>query len=246
MRCVSGIAAAAGLAAVLSVTSAPAWAGSDPAGRDVARLLLFAGTDLWRHGTFAYVGGVVSPGGLDREGLALKLMFGGGTYRYVSGALGQATVSGRESSVAVLPGWRIVHSGLYVTLFVGLDHQTHRLSPDDRSASLRGRNTGAQVAFEAWYEPSTIAMLAADGLVSTVGPSYSVRFAAGRRLFDRYYVGPELQGFAADDNYWQFRAGVHVTGLRTAEFEWRAGLGWALDNDRRNSAYGKLGVHARR
>ena len=34
------------------------------------------------------------PPGLDREGPVLKLMFGGGIYHYVSGALGNADVRG--------------------------------------------------------------------------------------------------------------------------------------------------------
>ena len=62
----------------------------------------------------------------------------------------------------------------------------------------------------------------------------------------RFYVGPEVQAFAAGDNYQQFRAGLHVTGFRTAEFEWSAGLGWAIDSDDRNSFYGKLGILTRR
>jgi hypothetical protein len=39
---------------------------------------------------------------------------------------------------------------------------------------------------------------------------------------------------------------VHLTGLKTDRFEWSAGFGWATDSDNRNSAYGKLGLIARR
>jgi hypothetical protein len=89
-------------------------------------------------------------------------------------------------------------------------------------------------------------MIAADGSVSTIGPSYSARLLFGWRVFDGYYLGPEMQAFAADGNYRQVRAGLHVTGLRTAEFEWSAGIGWATDNDERGSLYGKLGLIAKR
>ena len=36
-----------------------------------------------------------SPGGIDHDGFTLKLMLGGGNYRYISGALGDAEVNGR-------------------------------------------------------------------------------------------------------------------------------------------------------
>ena len=75
-------------------------------------------------------------------------------------------------------------------------------------------------------------MVAADASLSTIGPSYNVRLAAGLRAFDAFYVGPEVQAFGADDNYRQFRAGLHVTGLRTGEFEWSVGAGWATDTRR--------------
>jgi len=221
-------------------------AGSEQTGREPARFLLFADADLWRHGGFTHGGVLWSPSGLDREGFALKLMFGGGVYRYRSGALGNAEIDGRQLAAAVLPGWRFIRNRLFVTAFAGLDLQSHRLSPDDPSAGLRGNYAGLRTGFDLWYEPSATTMVTADASVSTVGPSYSARLATGWRMFGRYYVGPELQAFAADNNYRQFRAGLHVTGLRIGEFEWSAGVGWARDSDQRSSAYGKLGVFTRR
>jgi hypothetical protein len=214
--------------------------------REQARLLLFATADLWRHGGFGYGGLLWSPAGLDNEGLTLKLLFGGGLYRYLSGALGDAEVLGRQLSAAVLPGWRLIRNGFILTLFAGPEFQSHRLSPDDVSAGLRGNYFGLRAGFDVWCEPSPSTMIAADASVSTVGPSYSVRLAGGWRIFERFYLGPELQAFAADDNYRQFRAGIHITALRTGAYEWTAGFGWAGDSDERNSAYGKIGVHTRR
>jgi len=57
---------------------------------------------------------------------------------------------------------------------------------------------------------------------------------------------PGGAGVRADDNYRQFRAGLHATGFRTGGFEWSAGAGWAIDTDDRSCAYGKLGVFTRR
>jgi hypothetical protein len=208
--------------------------------------LLFASTDLWRHGGFAHGGLLVAPNGLDREGFVFKVMFGGGAYRYISGALGNIDVTGRQLAAAALPGWRFVGRNFIATVFAGLDYQDHRLTPDDPSAGLRGSAFGLRTAIELWYQPSPHTMVAADASVSTVGPSYSARIAAGWRVFERYYLGPEVQGFAADGNYQQVRVGVHVTGFKFEPFEWSAGLGWANDSDDRSSLYGKLGVISRR
>ena len=219
---------------------------SDHPGQDQARFLLFATTDIWRQGGFAHSGLVWAPSGLDRDGPVLKLMFGGGIYHYLSGALGNIDVRGQLLAATVLPGWRFVRDGFTVTVFLGYDFQQHRLTPDDPSAGLRGSYSGARAGFELWYQPTTTTMVAADAALSTIGPSYNVRLAAGVRALNAFYVGPEVQAFGAGDNYNQFRAGLHVTGLRTGELEWSAGAGWAIDTDDQSSAYGKLSVLIRR
>jgi hypothetical protein len=235
---------AVAMAAALSSVVASAWAGE--LRRDEPRFLLFSTADLWRHGGFLHGGVVWSPAGIDHDGFALKVMLGGGNYRYISGALGGTEVSGRLLAASILPGWRFVHGKFIATVFAGLDLQDHRLTPDDPSAGLRGDYAGLRGNVEFWYEPTSSTMVAADGSVSTIGTSYNARVAFGWRVFDRYYLGPEVQGFAAGDNYHQFRAGVHVTGLRTAMFEWSAGLGWTTDSDDRDGMYGKLGLLLRR
>ncbi len=79
-----------------------------------------------------------------------------------------------------------------------------------------------------------------------IGRSYSARAAYGRRISDRYYLGPEIAAFAAGGNYRQIRAGLHVTGMRTNLFEWSGAAGYASDTDRRSGLYGRLGVLMRK
>ena len=59
--------------------------------------------------------------GLDREGPVPKLMFGGGVYNYILGALGNIEVSGRQLGGPILPGWRFIRDGITVTVFLGYD-----------------------------------------------------------------------------------------------------------------------------
>jgi hypothetical protein len=263
MRC-GGCLRAAGVVAVLLglLSGALAQAEDDdeesadepaPAGIDLnstmpeqARYLLFSSTDIWRHGGFTHGGLLWAPWRLARDGPVLKLMFGGGVYHYLSGALGNADVLGVETAGSIQPGWRIVRESFTATVFLGADFQRHRLTPDDLSAGLRGNYAGVRTGFELWVQPTDMTMIAADASLSSIGPSYNARLAAGWRMFDRFYVGPEIQGFAADDNYKQIRAGLHITGFRTLNFEWSGGLGWAEDSDHRGSLYAKLGVYTQR
>jgi hypothetical protein len=213
-------------------------------GRDEegARFLFFGGTDLWTRGSFSHGGLLWSAGGLDREGFTFKLLLGAGTYRYRSGALGNAAVAGGVLAGFALPGWRFVGDRLIVTVFAGLDAQNHHLAPDDPSASLRGTLFGLRGGFELWHEPDNASMLAADASASTVGPSYSGRVAFGWKMLDRFYAGPEIQAFAGGTSYRQLRAGLHLTAMKTETFEWSAAGGWARDSEKRNGLYGRIGI----
>ena len=213
---------------------------------DEARYLLFSSTDLWRQGGFSHGGLLWAPWRLNRDGPVLKLMFGGGVYHYLSGALGDTDVRGVETAGSIQTGWRFVRESLTATVFFGADFQRHRLTPDDPSAGLRGNYAGVRGGFELWYQPTEMTMIAADAALSSIGLSYNARLAMGWRVFDRFYLGPEVQSFAADDNYRQIRAGLHITGFRTLNFEWSGGIGWAEDSDHRSSLYAKLGVYTQR
>jgi hypothetical protein len=221
-------------------------ASAGPAIDDRKTILFFSGADFWRHGSFSHGGLLWSPGGLDREGFTLKLLLGSGRYHYTSGALADAAVLGEQIIAFALPGWRFQKDRLTVSVFAGVDIQQHRLTPDDPSNSLRGTKTGIRGGFDLWFEPNALTMLGADASLSSVGPSYSARLAAGWRFADSFYAGPEIGGFADGESYQQFRVGLHITGLKTHDLEWSAALGWAFDSDERDSPYGRLGICIRR
>jgi hypothetical protein len=210
------------------------------------RFLLFSGTDLWGHGGFSHAGFNWSPNGVDNEGFTLKLVGGGGLYRYRSGALGDAQVFGQQLWGSALPGWRFKRGAFIGTVYAGVDFQSHRLMPDDVSAGLRGSYIGLRTGIDLWYQPSAATMAAADVSVSTVGPGYFGRIAYGWRLLDLFYIGPEVAASANSDDYRQVRAGIHITAFKTRRFEWSAAAGWAADSDSRGGAYGRLGLLTRR
>lgn len=212
----------------------------------VNRTLYFSGLDVWHRGAFVHGGLLWSPDGLEREGFTLKLLTGYGTYRYRSGGLRGAEVTGTNFLGSIMPGWRFKQGAFEATVYGGLDLQHHHLTPDDAGSRLRGLGAGVRVGADLWYEPlPATMMLAANASVSSVGPTYWTRLAAGWRAFEAIWAGPEAQALGGS-GYQQWRLGIHVTSLQTGQLEWSAGLGFATDSDRRSGFYARLGLLTRR
>ena len=216
--------------------------------RQRVHLLLFSGVDLWRHDAFAHDGLVWMPEGAGHDGFLLKLTTSAGVYRYRAGALGDAEVQGWMTGAAVMPGVSFKRHGVSVAAYVGVNWESHILSQFDPGNRLHGRHVGIRVAIDLWAEPAPQAMLALSATLTTIGGQYAVRAAAGWRLLDAFYLGPEVIVYGTPD-YRQVRLGLHMTALRTElfdwRFEWQGGVGYAFDDDHRNSAYARLGILVR-
>ena len=212
---------------------------------ELQHLLYFFGADMWQHWAFAHFGALWSPNGLNSEGFTLKVLLNGGAYRYVSSALNNSTILGRQSSMAIMPGWRFKRASYEVTFYVGIDLQQFITIPFDPGAGLRGRYYGIRGGFELWHEPSPTTMLAADASLSSIGAGNSARAAFGWRLLDRFYLGPEAQVYSTD-NYVHKRVGVHITAFKIDGREWSGAAGLASDNDNRSGIYLRVGELTRR
>jgi hypothetical protein len=215
-------------------------------GRDTsaaAKVLLFSGTDFWRDNAFIHGGLMWSPGDFNHGGFTLKLLIGGGTYGYYSGAL-ETEITGRQFIASAMAGWRFKIDDLEATFFVGPDWQDHKLTPDDATGRLRGSYLGVRAGADIWYEPQPGFMVAVNASAANPTKDYSLRGAIGWRVLDRLYLGPEAEVQGSAD-YQQLRIGLHVTGLKLGWFEWSAGGGFAEDSDHRSGGYGRLGVLTR-
>lgn len=236
-----GVVVSACLATVLALRQDALAADLDPQEPRSEYLLLFSGTELWRGGGFGHGGLLWSPGGLDREGFTLKTLVGGGGYRYSSGT---SLVIGRQWLIAAMPGWRFKTGTLETTVFAGPDYQRHDLTPDDSSNRRRGSHIGLRAGADLWWQPTPDSMANASISLSTIGNSYWTRIAAGRRVLDLLYVGPEVTACGGDGDR-QLRIGLHATALRIGRYEWSAGIGWVRDADERDGLYGRIGVLTR-
>ena len=242
MRYVGGVAAAFFLAAGCMFGAGRATADAAAEKEHFDRYLLFSGFDLWRSGSSAHGGLLWSPNGLAQEGFTLKLLVAGGLYRYHSDA---TPIDGAYVLTSVMPGWRFKRDRLEVTVFAGPDFQYHELNPDDLSNRTRGSHLGLRVGVDAWHQPSGTFMATGSVSASTIGPNYWSRAAIGWYVYDRVWVGPEAMALGGN-KYQQFRAGVHVTGFRTKDFEWSGSFGVARDSDKRDGLYARFGMLTRR
>lgn len=248
MRCVRGVYAFCVAAAALFCGGSPTVADPLPptshlsGGTYPDKFLYFSGFDLWRSGGSFYGGVQWAPRGLNEDGFTLKLLLAEGSYRYLAGS---TSIRGTGLLASVLPGWRIKRGDFEIKLFAGLDLQNHRLSPDDPGNSLRGNHAGVRFAADLWWEPTPSLMLASSISGSTIGNSFSIRGAAGWRVMDRFWTGPELET-SGDEVYRQYRIGGHLTSLRFAAFEWSLGAGYVEDNSHRSGPYGRISLLTRR
>lgn len=251
VRCVSVVCAWGVAAAVLASGAGHAAAQTaaleapiaDPAtdplsGGRPHHVFLFAGFDIWRFGSAGYGGLQWAAQGLDNDGFIARLFMSQGRERFLSPSQTFSTDIFRAS---LLPGFRFKRGDVEVKLFAGLDLETRRLTPDVRSAALRGTHVGARLAAELWWEPTAQTMLSASAYVTSVGSGVGARAAAGWRVFERAWLGPEWQG-SRDPFSSQMRYGAHLTGLRTAELEWSAAAGYVTDSYKRDGIYGRIGV----
>lgn len=256
MRCVGRVYAFCVTAALVLCGGAPAIA--DPAVNDTAtdapaesrlsgggtpeKFLYFSGFDLWRSGGSFYGGMQWAPRGLNADGFTLKLLLAEGTYRYLAGT---ANIRGTGLLASIMPGWRIKRGDFEAKIFAGLDLQNHQTSPDDPGNSLRGNHAGLRVGADLWWEPTSAIMVAASISGSTIGTTFGVRGAAGWRVMDRFWTGPEIET-SGDQVYRQYRIGAHLTSFRTAAFEWTLGAGYVEDNSHRSGLYGRVSLLTRR
>jgi hypothetical protein len=210
-------------------------------GTKVERVLLYAGFDIWRFGGSGYGGFYWAPDGLNNDGFITRLFVSRGVERYDAGSKRFNTDIVRAAPLA---GWRLSQGTLELKVFAGPELENRTLMPDVPTATLRGTHIGARVASELWWEPMPEMMLTSAFSASTNATSHSARAAAGWRVLDRFWAGPEISA-SSDAFSRQVRIGAHLTGFRLDALEWSAAVGYVTDSYHRSGVYGRIGVLTR-
>ncbi|NEW87869.1 cellulose biosynthesis protein BcsS [Rhodopseudomonas sp. WA056] len=210
-------------------------------GGQAAQGLLFGGHDLWRNGIALY-GGVEFLGDTAADnGFVIRLFASEALERYQSERF---TYVSDISRASVLAGWRFKLGAFELKILAGPDLEHRASMPDVRDKRWRGSHGGARIALDGWAEPTPDTMLSASFYATTIAGSYGARLAAGWRMLDRFWVGPEMSG-SSDEFSRQTRIGLHLTGLQLAVLEWSAAAGYVRDSFGRGGVYTRLGVMLR-
>ncbi|WP_375413482.1 cellulose biosynthesis protein BcsS [uncultured Bradyrhizobium sp.] len=210
-------------------------------GTKAERVLLYAGFDIWRYGRTGYGGFYWAPDGLNNDGFITRLFVSRGVERHDAGAARSSTDIVRVSPLA---GWRFKQGTLELKVFAGPELENRTATPDVAAAKLRGTYFGARAAAELWWEPMPEMMLTSAFSASTNAASHSARAAAGRRVLDRFWAGPEIS-VSRDEFSAQYRMGAHLTGFTLDALEWSVAAGYVTDSYHRNGIYGRIGVLTR-
>jgi hypothetical protein len=238
--CVAAAAVVCGSPALAQTPEVAAAPAESPSGDvKLERVLLYAGFDIWRMGRVLYGGFYWAPDGLNNDGFITRLFVSGGVERYDAGSKRSST---NLVHVAPLGGWRFKLGDFEIRLFGGPELENRPVdTPDARFLNPR---IGARAAVELWWEPAPGWMLESTFSAATIDKAYSARAAAGWRLMDQFWLGPEMS-VSGDAFSQQFRVGAHLTGFKWAAFEWYAAAGYLHDSFHRSGAYGRIGVLTR-
>jgi hypothetical protein len=199
--------------------------------------LYFSGFDIWRNGYAGFGGIESSPAAFGDDAVLLRLTALDGIDIYQTP---KTTYRTQTLSGALMVGGRVKRGNFELKGFAGIDLEA-RILLNPTLGWIERLQAGLRIAAEAWWEPSDLMMLSAALSMTTNSAGRTARIAAGYRLLDQAWVGPEM-AVASDLFSTQYRAGVHVTGWRFEGFEWSAAAGYVYDSFNRGGVYGRIGV----
>ncbi len=191
---------------------------------DDLRTVFFAGLDSG-HSLHAHVGFKHALGtSLDADGWLVMGTVGAGE----SGG-----ERGRKGGGSVMAGRQWSLPRLHAAVFLGPELQ--------RDGGLR---PGLRGQGEIWARPSDATLLTATVIAGTARSEVWGRLSAGYRVADEVFVGPEASAKRERD-WHEWRAGLHLTGLRLAGVTWRVSAGRMWAESGREGFYGALSGHVR-
>lgn len=204
------------------------------------RLIEFGGIDIWRYGIGTYAGAQFAPAGINKAGFVVRFIGSQNIERYRTRTNDFRTEVIRA---AILPGYKFTADRVELQLLGGLDVENDYLMVNRHYFASRGR-IGARFTIDGWWEPTRLLMLNASLSGTTIDNGISSRAAAGWRLFDQFWIGPEAS-ISSDFFSQQYRIGAHLTGLRTGNVEWTIAAGHIEDSFKRDGVYARVGLMIR-
>lgn len=170
---------------------------------------VFAGVSVAGDSKFGHIGGIRAMNGdVSKEGILLRGMLSYGTYNYDTTAVVGGNVEGEATGVEFGVGYQWVNPGSRFSIYGGIDHQDHDLSPKDATNTVNGSETGAAIQAEVETQGSSPWYGGLIGKYSSTYDSYWVRGRVGY-TFGSMQIGPEAI-LGGNEEYDESRFGLFL------------------------------------
>src|SRR5262245_47504402 len=210
-----------------------------------ARIMLFSGRDLWRHGGFVHGGVVVAPSGFDHDGLLSETSVLERALLVQSERPGRSQCHGRRSVIPGIAGLadqarqRRIQGFLRTRISAALSlprryiepAARHLNRPADRGRTLARADAGDDDCGRCLAVVDCNRKFGARGLRL----AHSQR-SDGRNLCRSGTAILRLPRLP------ELRVGAHITSMKAEDTEWSAATGWAWDSQSRASPYVRINV----
>lgn len=199
---------------------------------DDLRTVLFGSLEAGRS-SFGTLGIKRTLGGpLDRSGpVSMSTIGYGRTHERVEAAIDASQVLRYATEVSSLVGYQWATSGFVATALAGPEVANEQLTFDGVLTRLSRPRLGARVYGEIWSHPTNQSLLTATIVAGTARRGHLwARSSAGYRLWSDVFAGPEASLYLTEE-YQEWRAGAHLTGLALGHLKLRISAGWQGERD---------------
>lgn len=211
-----------------------------------ATLEVYSGANVTENGFFGYGGVAWAPlGEIEKQGLRIKLLGGGGKYKYNASVLSSGNfdttypVIGQTELIDILLGYAIVADPLYVKLYGGVSQEIHRLSVIDERNAVQGNKINGKAQIELWLNLGQDAWLSADGSYGWAFGSYNATLKLGYQLTKSLSIGTEF-GALGNNQFDGARYGGFVRHKSDWLGELTIAAGASGDYEDPAAAYGRI------
>ncbi len=177
-------------------------------------------------------------GSLDRSGLVTLATVGyGGSPERVD-THGEENAFRHKASASALLGYQWISGPVVLAGYLGPELDYER-DPDFTGQAARPR-FGLRAQGELWAHPTPQTLLTSTVIAGTARGHLWSRVSGGYAVWDKVFVGPEVIHYRTDD-YREWRAGLHATGLSLGRFTLRLSGGIAVFDERTGGYVGLSG-----
>lgn len=184
--------------------------------------------------------GTIAPfGGLEQNGLRIRLSGLLGGYTYDATAVGVGKVTGNQVGGSLMLGHDWIIGKTKVGVFGGLDIISNSLDKVDPDNKTEGATVGFKGGFDFYSTPTTSTMATGTFAFSTANSAYYMRLKGGVAIYEQVYIGPETL-VMGDSFYSQWRLGMHLSGFKLGPVQFGLSGGYVSDAVRGAGGYGIL------